>query len=169
MIRKEELYNYMVQTMILSQRSYANRFKNGSIIVKDKKIISTGYNGTPSGWTHQCEDENNKTYDYVLHAESNAIAKLAASGGEGSKGATLFTIASPCVHCAKLIIQSGITEVFSLYLYRDPKGIEYLEKSNIYFEMLDIDKCTSLLRQTQRYFQTRNYEDFIDSSSWVKG
>src|SRR5574344_479812 len=101
---------YMQMALIWSKNSYCVRRQVGALLVKDKMIISDGYNGTPSGFENVCEDENGKTKPYVLHAEANAISKIAKSGNS-SDGATLYVTTSPCVECAKLIIQAGIQRV----------------------------------------------------------
>ena len=110
--------------------SYAKRLNVGAIVVKDDRIISIGYNGMPSGWDNDCEDENNKSKPEVLHAESNAIAKLAKSNESGDN-ATLFCTHSPCIDCAKLIYQSGISTVYYKDNYRSNNGIDFLKKSNV--------------------------------------
>jgi len=115
---------------IWSENSYCNRRKVGALLVKDKMIISDGYNGTPSGFENVCEDENDKTFSYVLHAEANAITKVAKSNNS-SDGATLYVTSSPCVECSKLIIQSGIKRVVFSDLYRLDEGIKLLEKAKI--------------------------------------
>lgn len=115
---------------IWAENSYCKRRRVGALIVKDKMIISDGYNGTPSGFENICEDENGMTKPYVLHAEANAITKIACSNNN-SKGATLYVTASPCIECAKLIIQAGIRRVVYSEKYRLPDGIELLEKAMI--------------------------------------
>ena len=133
---------YMEVVKIFANLSSAQRLKVGAIVVKDDRIISIGYNGMPSGWDNTCEDE--VVHDYgnrqpeirlkskpeVLHAESNAIAKLAKSP-ESGEGASIFITHSPCIDCAKLIYQSGITTVYYEESYRSTQGIEFLTKSNI--------------------------------------
>ena len=110
--------------------SYCNRKQVGAIIVKDRMIISDGYNGTPSGFENFCEDENGYTKWYVLHAEANAISKVASST-QSCQGATLYITLSPCKECSKLIHQSGIVRVVYKKAYRDNSGIEFLEKAGI--------------------------------------
>jgi dCMP deaminase len=105
-------------------------------MVKDQMIISDGYNGTPSGFENNCEDESNHTYPYVLHAEANAITKVAKSANS-SIGATLYVTASPCLECAKLIIQAGITRVVYSEDYRSSEGIELLKRANILVDQID--------------------------------
>lgn len=122
---------------IWSENSYCKRRQVGALIVKDKSIISDGYNGTPSGFENLCEDENDRTKPYVLHAEANAITKVAKSSNS-SEGATLYVTASPCIECAKLIIQSGIVRVVYSELYRFPDGIELLEKAGIQVDLVEI-------------------------------
>ncbi len=121
---------YMRMARIWAENSYCIRRKVGALIVKDKMIISDGYNGTPSGFENICEDENNKTKPYVLHAEANAITKVARSNNS-SEGATLYVTASPCIECSKLIIQSGIRRVVYSEYYHLMDGIELLEKAGI--------------------------------------
>ena len=113
-----------------AENSYCNRRKVGALIVKDKMIISDGYNGTPSGFENVCEDEDGHTKPYVLHAEANAITKVAKSNNS-SNGATLYVTAAPCMECAKLIIQSGIRRVVYVESYRLSDGIELLERAGI--------------------------------------
>lgn len=115
---------------VWAENSYCNRRKVGALIVKDKMIISDGYNGTPSGFENVCEDEEGHTKPYVLHAEANAITKVAKSNNS-SNGATLYVTAAPCMECAKLIIQSGIRRVVYLESYRLSEGIELLERAGI--------------------------------------
>jgi dCMP deaminase len=126
---------YLKMASIWAENSYCNRRKVGAILVKDKMIISDGYNGTPSGFENICEDEDGKTKPYVLHAEANAITKVAKSHNN-SDGATLYVTTSPCIECAKLIIQSGITRVVYTDPYRVDDGIQLLKKANI--EVLQI-------------------------------
>jgi len=104
--------------------------------VKDKMIISDGYNGTPSGFENECEDEENKTKTYVLHAEANAITKVAKSGNS-SLGATLYVTSSPCIECSKLIIQAGIKRVVFTENYRLEDGINLLKRANIDVEQVE--------------------------------
>jgi dCMP deaminase len=115
---------------IWAENSYCIRRKVGALIVKERMIISDGYNGTPTGFENICEDEDNHTKSYVLHAEANAITKVAQSSNS-SKGATLYITASPCVECAKLIIQSGIIRVVYGEEYRINDGIELLQRAGI--------------------------------------
>lgn len=107
-------------------------------MVKNNMIISDGYNGTPSGFPNVCEDENNVTFPYVLHAEANAITKLARTSNSCSEGATLYVTASPCIECAKLIIQAGIKRVVYGEKYRLSDGIELLERAGIEVVFLDV-------------------------------
>ena len=127
---------YLAMARIWSQNSYCKRRQVGALIVKDKMIISDGYNGTPSGFENNCEDESNHTYPYVLHAEANAITKVAKSANS-SIGATLYVTASPCLECAKLIIQAGITRVVYSEDYRSSEGIELLKRANILVDQID--------------------------------
>ena len=122
---------------IWAENSYCTRRKVGALIVKDKMIISDGYNGTPAGFENVCELEDGTTKPYVLHAEANAITKIARSGNS-SEGATIYVTTSPCIECAKLIIQSGIKRVVYSEKYRSEDGIALLERANIevvYIEM----------------------------------
>jgi dCMP deaminase len=121
---------YLEMAKIWGQNSYCVRRKVGALLVKDKMIISDGYNGTPSGFENVCEDENNVTKPYVLHAEANAITKIAKSNNS-SEGATLYVTASPCLECAKLIIQSGIKRVVYGETYRVDDGIQLLQRAGI--------------------------------------
>ena len=121
---------YLKMAAIWSQNSYCKRRQVGALIVKDKMIISDGYNGTPSGFENVCEDEDNKTKPYVLHAEANAITKVAKSNNS-SDGATLYVTASPCLECSKLIIQAGIKRVVFTEKYRLEDGLNLLKRANI--------------------------------------
>ena len=127
---------YLQMAKIWGENSYCRRRQVGALIVKDKMIISDGYNGTPSGFENICEDENGVTKPYVLHAEANAITKIACSSNN-SKGATMYVTASPCIECAKLIIQAGIKRVVYSQQYRLEDGIKLLERANV--EMVYID------------------------------
>ena len=115
---------------ICAENSYCERRKVGALVVKDKTIISDGYNGTPSGFENKCEDSNNVTHPYVLHAEANAITKLARSSNN-SDGSTLYVTASPCIECAKLIIQAGIKKVVYAEKYRLTDGIDLLRQAGV--------------------------------------
>ena len=121
---------YMRMATIWAENSYCIRRKVGALIVKNKMIISDGYNGTPAGFENICEDENNVTKPYVLHAEANALTKVARSHNS-SDGATLYVTASPCIECAKLIIQSGIKRVVFGEMYRIMDGVELLKRAGI--------------------------------------
>ena len=133
---------YMRMARIWAENSYCKRRRVGALIVKDKMIISDGYNGTPSGFENVCEDENNVTKPYVLHAEANAITKIARSGNN-SDGATLYVTTSPCIECAKLIIQAGIRRVIYGEKYRIEDGINLLKRANIDVEYVSVDEdCT---------------------------
>lgn len=127
---------YLKMATIWAENSYCTRRKVGALIVKDKMIISDGFNGTPSGFENVCEDSNDVTKPYVLHAEANAITKIARSGNN-SDGATLYVTASPCIECAKLIIQSGIKRVIYGEKYRLTDGIDLLMRAGI--EVMYID------------------------------
>lgn len=119
--------------------SYCKRKQVGALIVKDRMIISDGYNGTPSGAENECEDEEGKTKWYVLHAEANAILKVAAST-QSSRGACLYITLSPCRECSKLIYQSGIQRVVYIQPYSDDSGLDFLRKHGVVVEQLDIDE-----------------------------
>ena len=121
---------YIRMAKIWAENSYCKRRQVGAIIVKDKMIISDGYNGTPSGFENICEDDNGLTKPYVLHAEANAITKIARSGNN-SDGATLYVTSSPCIECAKLIIQAGIKRVVYSEEYRLTDGIDLLRRAGI--------------------------------------
>ena len=121
---------YLRMAQIWSENSYCQRRKVGALIVKDKMIISDGYNGTPSGFPNICEDSDNRTLPYVLHAEANAITKVAKSNNS-SEGSTLYVTDSPCIECAKLIIQAGIKRVVYSKLYRITDGIDLLRNAGI--------------------------------------
>ena len=127
---------YLEMAEIWARNSYCKRRQVGAILVKDRMIISDGYNGTPSGFEHQCEDESGATKPYVLHAEANAITKVAKSGNN-SLGATLFVTAAPCLECAKLIIQAGIQRVVYKDEYRLTDGIDLLRRAGIEVEKID--------------------------------
>lgn len=133
---------YLKMARIWAENSYCQRRRVGALVVKDKMIISDGYNGTPSGFENLCEDENNVTKPYVLHAEANAITKLARSSNN-SDGSTLYVTASPCIECAKLIIQSGIRRVVYAEKYRLEDGIDLLRRAGIDVEYLNPDEESS--------------------------
>ena len=121
---------YLKMAQIWAENSYCKRRQVGALVVKDQMIISDGYNGTPSGFENVCEDDNNVTLPYVLHAEANAITKLARSSNN-SDGATLYVTAAPCIECSKLIIQAGIKRVIYAEQYRLNDGIDLLRRANI--------------------------------------
>mgnify|MGYP001458522005 CR=1 FL=1 len=127
---------YLRMALIWAENSYCKRRQVGALLVKDKMIISDGYNGTPVGFENICEDEENKSKPYVLHAEANAITKVAKSNNS-SEGATLYVTSSPCLECAKLIIQAGIKRVVFADNYRLEDGINLLKKANI--EVIQVD------------------------------
>ena len=130
---------YLRMAKIWDDNSYCTRRQVGALIVKNKMIISDGYNGTPSGFPNICEGEDGLTLPYVLHAEANAITKIARSGNN-SDGATLYVTDAPCIECAKLIIQSGIKRVVYARSYRLTDGIELLTKAGIEVEQMNIDE-----------------------------
>jgi len=121
---------YLRMARIWAENSYCRRRQVGALVVKNNTIISDGYNGTPSGFENVCEDDNDVTKPYVLHAEANAITKLARSSNN-SDGSTLYVTASPCIECAKLIIQAGIKRVVYGELYRLADGIDLLKRAGI--------------------------------------
>lgn len=121
---------YMRMARIWAENSYCERRKVGALLVKNKMIISDGYNGTPSGFENKCEDENNISKAYVLHAEANAISKIARSHNS-SNGATLYVTASPCIECAKMIIQAGIVRVIYGEEYRIMDGVDLLKRAKV--------------------------------------
>ena len=121
---------YLRMARIWAENSYCERRKVGALLVKDKMIISDGYNGTPAGFENICEDENGVTKSYVLHAEANAITEIAQSNNN-SKDATLYVTTSPCIECSKLIIQAGIKRVIFQELYRIQDGIDLLKRAGI--------------------------------------
>ena len=121
---------YMRMAEIWAENSYCKRRKVGALIVKDKMIISDGYNGTPAGFENICEDETGHTKSYVLHAEANAITKVSRTSNS-SEGATLYVTASPCIECAKLIIQAGIKRVVFLEYYRLSEGLDLLKRAGV--------------------------------------
>lgn len=131
--QKDYLYMRMARTW--AENSYCTRRKVGALLVKNQMIISDGYNGTPSGFENTCEDENNVSKPYVLHAEANAITKVARSHNS-SEGATLYVTASPCMECSKLIIQAGIKRVVYGECYRIMDGIDLLKRAGIVVDYL---------------------------------
>lgn len=136
---KQELLDsrYLRMAQIWAENSYCQRRKVGALLVKDKMIISDGYNGTPVGFENVCEDDNDHTKPYVLHAEANAITKVAQSNNS-SNGATLYVTSSPCIECAKLIIQAGIKRVVFNEIYRLTDGIELMKRAGIDCVQLEI-------------------------------
>lgn len=136
--QKELDSRYLRMARIWSENSYCQRRRVGALIVKDKRIISDGYNGTPSGFENVCEDEEHLTKPYVLHAEANAITKIARSNNN-SDGSTLYVTDSPCVECSKLIIQAGIRRVVYAREYRLTDGIELLRRAGIEVEYHSIN------------------------------
>lgn len=129
---------YLQMASIWAQNSYCKRRQVGALLVKDKMIISDGYNGTPSGFENNCEDENNRTFPYVLHAEANAITKVAKSNNS-SDGATLYVTSSPCLECSKLIIQAGIKRVIFYDNYHHDDGIILLKNAHIEVVQVEIN------------------------------
>lgn len=135
-------YRYLRMARIWAENSYCKRRQVGALVVKDKMIISDGYNGTPSGFENICEDEYGVTKPYVLHAEANAITKLARSGNN-SEGSTLYVTASPCIECAKLIIQAGIRRVVYAEKYRLTDGIDLLTRAGVEVEYKSLEDGSS--------------------------
>lgn len=137
---KQEILDrrYMRMARIWAENSYCKRRQVGALIVKNKMIISDGYNGTPSGFDNVCEDESGVTIPYVLHAEANAITKIARSNNS-SEGATMYVTASPCIECAKLIIQAGIKRVVYGEKYRLEEGLDLLKKAGIETVFVNLD------------------------------
>ena len=135
---KQKKYDkaYMKMAHTWGELSHCERKKVGALIVKDRMIISDGYNGTPSGFENECEDENHYTKWYVLHAEANAILKVAAST-QSCVGATLYITLSPCRECSKLIHQAGIKRVVYSLTYKDRSGLDFLEKAGVNLIQLD--------------------------------
>ncbi len=136
-MKKDPLYMRMAR--VWAENSYCKRRQVGALLVKNQMIISDGYNGTPSGFENNCEDEYNQSKPYVLHAEANAITKVARSNNS-SEGATLYVTASPCIECSKLIIQSGIKRVVYGELYRLTDGIDLLRRAGIEVEYLPLEE-----------------------------
>ena len=131
MDKKDTLdHRYLRMALIWAENSYCARRQVGALIVKDKMIISAGFNGTPSGFENICEDEDGNTIPYVLHAEANAITKIARSGNN-SDGATLYVTDEPCIECSKLIIQAGIRRVVYAREYRLHEGLALLKRANV--------------------------------------
>ena len=138
--KKQKRYDlaYLKMAQTWGELSYCKRKKVGALIVKDKMIISDGYNGTPSGFENTCEDDDNYTKWYVLHAEANAILKVAGST-QSCKGSTLYITLSPCKECSKLIHQSGITRLVYSKKYKDSSGLEFLNKAGVEITYLPIE------------------------------
>ena len=136
-LQRDHLYMKMARTW--AEISYCKRRQVGALLVSNNMIISDGYNGTPSGFENNCEDPQNVSYPYVLHAEANAITKVARSNNS-SNGATLYVTASPCMECAKLIIQSGIQRVVYGETYRLMDGVELLQKAGIQVDYMPYEE-----------------------------
>ena len=157
---------YIRMASIWAENSYCQRRQVGALIVKDKMIISDGYNGTPSGFENVCEDENNLTKPYVLHAEANAITKIARSNNS-SNGATMYVTASPCIECAKLIIQAGIKRVVYSEKYRLEDGIELLKRAGIEVIYSSGHTYRNFLCQTFRRKPFGDYQRFVQQAECV--
>ena len=138
--QKQQKYDraYLRMAQEWVQLSHCNRKKVGALIVKDRMIISDGFNGTPTGFENPCEDEENYTKWYVLHAEANAILKVAGSPAS-AKGATLYLTLSPCKECSKLVHQSGIRRLVYINKYKDDSGLRFLEKAGVKTEQLSVE------------------------------
>ena len=143
--KKQEKYDraYLRMAQEWGKLSFCERKQVGAIIVKDRMIISDGYNGTPTGFENQCEDEEGDTKWYVLHAEANAISKVASST-QSCEGATLYITLSPCRECSKLIHQSGIKRVVYQMGYKDDSGLKFLAKAGVTLEHLPILETNTL-------------------------
>lgn len=128
---------YLKMAEVWATNSYCNRMQVGSLIVKNKSIISDGYNGSPTGFPNECEDDDNVTLNYVLHAEANAITKLAKST-QSSDGSTLYVTVSPCFECSKLIIQAGVKRLVFKEVYRKPESLKFLFDAGI--EIVRLEK-----------------------------
>ncbi len=139
--KKQQKYDlaYLAMAKRWSELSHCTRKKVGALIVKDRMIISDGYNGTPTGFENPCEDEENYTKWYVLHAEANAILKVASST-QSCKGATLYLTLSPCRECSKLVYQAGIKRLVYDKAYKDTTGLEFLQKAGVEVVQLDAEK-----------------------------
>ena len=139
--KKQQKYDlaYLAMAKRWGELSHCTRKKVGALIVKDRMIISDGYNGTPTGFENPCEDEENYTKWYVLHAEANAILKVASST-QSCKGATLYLTLSPCRECSKLVYQAGIKRLVYDKAYKDTTGLEFLQKAGVEVVQLDAEK-----------------------------
>ena len=157
-MNKQQKYDklYLDIAKRVSEMSYANRKKVGAVIVKDGNIISFGWNGSPSGFDNECEDEDGITLPYVVHAEQNALYKLARSG-ESAVGSTLYLTLSPCITCALGIIQSGISRVVYLEEYSDTSSLDFLEASNIEVVMVGENELTPDEKDIQHYLTSLEY------------
>ena len=133
---------YLKMALEWAKLSHCKRKQVGALIVKDRMIISDGYNGTPSGFENKCEDETGDTKWYVLHAEANAILKVASST-HNCKGSTLYITLSPCRDCSKLIHQAGITRLVYIHPYSDGMGLEFLEKAGVIIEQITLEELES--------------------------
>jgi dCMP deaminase len=145
---------YLEMAMIWAKNSYCKRRQVGALIVKDKMIISDGYNGTPSGFENVCEDDHFKTKPYVLHAEANAITKVAKSNNS-SENATLYVTTSPCMECAKLIIQSGIRRVVYSDRYSRTEGLDLLKRAGIEIVFMELDSANLKMTEEEKDLWTR--------------
>ena len=139
-VKKQEKYDraYLKMAQTCGELSHCERKKVGALIVKDRMIISDGYNGTPSGFENACEDEEHYTKWYVLHAEANAILKVAAST-QSCEGATLYITLSPCRECSKLIHQAGIKRVVFSKAYKDASGLDFLKKAGVSLTQMELE------------------------------
>lgn len=128
-------YYFMDLAFATSKLSYATKLQVGAIAIKNSQVIGTGYNGTPTGWDNDCEDEDNNTHPWVLHAEENLIAKLCKST-VSSKGSVVFITHSPCIHCAKILYNSGIKKIYYAIEYKSNEGLIFLKKAGVKIERL---------------------------------
>ena len=135
-MNKRMIDAHMKVAEIYANLSHAKRLKVGSIVVKDNRVVSIGYNGTPSGWDNNCEDKNYKTKPEVIHAEANAIAKLARTN-ESGLDSEMFITHAPCIECAKLIFAAGIKSVYFKNFYRESNGLQFLKNCNVKVEQIN--------------------------------
>jgi dCMP deaminase len=132
-VKQKWIDAFMATAERFAELSTAKRLQVGAVIVQDNRIVSIGYNGTPAGWTNECENDNGKTKDEVIHAEANAILKLARDGERGY-GSSLFCTHAPCIQCAKLIYGAGVSKVYYRESYRNMDGLDFLSKCNVEIE-----------------------------------
>lgn len=164
MSSRDQLYLRMAK--VWSENSRATRNKVGALIVKNNMIISDGYNGTPHGFDNRCEDEFDVTLPHVLHAEANAITKVAKSTNS-SEGATLYVLLSPCIECAKLIIQAGIERVVYAEDYRLPEGIDLLRKAKVKIDKIEIQKTKTAEAVNNDFYFINTFICLAYNLSWL--